>query len=60
MLGFDALPDGTLGPVLLSVLLVIRDGKSRGIEYRSVARELPPVGDGAGRTPPTSPSAGTV
>lgn len=60
MLGFDALPDGALGPVLLSVLLVIRDGESRGIGYRSVARELPPVGDGApGRTPPTSPSAGT-
>ena len=41
MLGFDALPDGALGPVLLSVLLVIRDGESRGtrIGYCSVARE---------------------
>ena len=61
MLGFDALPDGALELVQLSVLLVIRDGdsESRGIGYCSVARALPPVGDGAGRTPPTSPSAGT-
>ena len=78
MLGFGALPDGALESVLLSVLLVIRDGESRGIGYIAplLASELPPVvtypadnisrrrdmlvGDGAtGRTPSTSPSAGT-